>query len=311
MLKEKIRLIALLAGMTGSSLYASTTLTNFATGDVLICFRHAGGNDLVIDAGPISNFRNYAPNSTNSLPDFTAQSGRVGLNGSFWQVCTWTADKTLYITKPRVATMNAQTTAWTDETLGQQQAIAGYMSSVVQGAVYALNSAYDASSTATAVVEPDDSSTFPVGSGQSYHDAFVGGYTGSYWQTQFQGNPENKLSGTFTSGTVVARSDFYQLTPTNGVVSATYLGYFELAPSGAMTYVAYPTEAPSLKSFVRVGNQNTISFSTGTYGAYTLLGSSDLATWTTVTTLQSGDTKSHSTNFTDNASAQFYKIQAQ
>jgi hypothetical protein len=198
-----------------------------------------------------------------------------------------------------------------DESPGQQQAIAGYMASVVQGSVYALNSGYDASSTPSAIVEPDDSSTFPIGNGQSYHDAFVGSYTGSYWQSQFQGNPENNLSGTFTSGTAVARSDFYQLTPTNGVVKATYLGYFELAPSGAMTYVAYPTEAPSLKAFVRVGNQNTISFSTGTYGTYTLFGSSDLATWAAVTTLQSGDTKSHSTSFTDNASAQFYKIKAQ
>ncbi len=49
MLNKKVGLIALLTSVAASGVWAGT-LTNYAVGDVLVCFRK-GGNDMVVDAG--------------------------------------------------------------------------------------------------------------------------------------------------------------------------------------------------------------------------------------------------------------------
>ena len=57
----------------------------------------------------------------------------------------------------------------------------------------------------------------------------------------------------------------------------TWLGYFELNTNGAMTYVAYPTTTPVIASINRSGTTSTITYKTGVYGTYTLLGTNNIS----------------------------------
>jgi len=181
------------------------------------------------------------------------------------------------------------------------------------------NLAFNGASTSTAVIEQDgsiDNPNYPLPGEASYHDALFGsGAYGATFYGTFQGNPENTTPGNFaTSGTVV-RSDFYQLTPSSG--NGTFLGYFEMATDGTMTYVAYPSAVPVIKSISHAGSTSTISYTTGLYGTYTLRGTNTLSSgiaatnWPAITTLTSGDTSIHTYPDTDASPNKFYIITAQ
>jgi hypothetical protein len=94
----------------------------------------------------------------------------------------------------------------------------------------------------------------------------------------------------------------------------TLLGYFELKSDGTLSYVAYPTATPIIRSFSRSGNVSTITYVTGTYGTHTLRSTSNLATagdpstWTAVATLHAGDNNTYSYQDTDSTGAKFYII---
>jgi hypothetical protein len=125
------------------------------------------------------------------------------------------------------------------------------------------------------------------------------------------------MAGFSVSGTVV-RSDLYQMTPTTSLGQVgTFLGYFELAGDGTMTYVAYPTATPVINSIVHSGNTTMIDYDTGTYGTYVLRGITSLnsgmspTNWPIVTTLSSGDTSDHLIMDPDPAPSKFYIITAQ
>ena len=94
-----------------------------------------------------------------------------------------------------------------------------------------------------------------------------------------------------------------------------YLGYFELNTNGAMSYVAYPTAVPLLTKISRSGNVNTLTYKTGIYGAYTLLGTNNLgaaaSTWPVISTLSTGDNSTHTYPDTQNTNVMFYIIQGQ
>ena len=110
---------------------------------------------------------------------------------------------------------------------------------------------------------------------------------GSFWgdasgnKVLEQGTPAN-----FTTAGQSVRADFYQLLSTNLIANPTnnqaakYLGYFEFATNGVMTYTAGPSPtvltAPKIVSFTHAGNTSTIYFTTvsassGTFN-YTLRG---------------------------------------
>ena len=295
------------------------TITNYAVGDVLVCFRE-GLNDMVVDAGPISALTNAAKNQTITITQYTGtQLAAVGTNSVNWSAFAWlTNDNTLFITKPRPSTsLNSQTTPWLDESPSSQPAIAGRMASVPPGALDQLNYNIYPVSSSTTVVEQDnsdgsDNNNYP--DGNSYHVALAGAY-GSDWDGYFQGNPENTTTNNFITSGQVVRSDFYQLTPTSGHASGKYLGYFEFSTNGTMTYVAYPTGIPVINSFSRAGTTTTIVYATGTYGTYTLLGTNNLtapvATWPAISTLNTGDTSLHSITDTTTDNVRFYIITAQ
>jgi len=65
----------------------------YTNGNVLICFRKAnpttyaslGGNDLVVNAGPINYFTNLAPNTKVTITAYTGgQLGQVATNSVGW-----------------------------------------------------------------------------------------------------------------------------------------------------------------------------------------------------------------------------------
>ncbi len=319
MLNKKIGLMALLAGFAASEIMAGT-LTNYTTGDVLLCFRK-GGQDMVVDIGPVSTLIGASVNQRIPVTQFNAtQLAELGSRNSLsWSAFTWQANDTLYVTAPR-SSVDQQAAPWLASPLGNQQLVDGRMAKVPQGAASFNAANPNANNSSTVVIEASDTPSLQdpgyAAGGTSYSSALAGSFGGNF-NGFFQGNPEKITPGTFTTAGKVVRSDFYSMTPTTGYAQGTWLGYFEFAPSGAMTYVAYPITTPVIQSISRSNNITTITYTTGQYGAYTLRGVGDPATagaqssWPTVTTLGSGDNSIHTITDTTAADRKFYIITAQ
>lgn len=317
MSNKKIGLIAGLAALAASGVMAGT-LTNYTTGDVLLCFRKPGANDLVVNAAPIATLTALSPNQRYTISAYTgAQLGQIGTNGVSWSAFTWLADDTLYVTRPRTS-LNTQTAPWLAKSSFNQHATDGRMAQIVVGAAEnygaGLNNPLSSSS---AVIEEDISSgNANYLNGLSYRDALFGSYGGNFNGT-FQGNPENTTLANFTASGKVVRSDFYRLTPTGGFAQGVWMGYFELNTNGVMTYVAYPSATPVLKTPSRSGNVTSIDYVAGLYGTYTLRATNSAGlkanwtNWPAIATLTSGDTAVHTVTDTTTATDRFYIITAQ
>src|ERR1017187_10678172 len=111
MLNKKVGLIVLFVSFVVSELFAGT-LTSYANGDVLICFRKSGvANDLVVDAGPISTFTNATPNQRITITQYTGGQLAAALsatNGVSWSAFAYFDNSvnpnwTLYMTRARMA----------------------------------------------------------------------------------------------------------------------------------------------------------------------------------------------------------------
>jgi hypothetical protein len=317
MLNKRTGWIALLASVAAGEVWAGT-ITNYAVGDVLVCFRK-GGNDMVVDAGPISTFTNATANQRIPITQYTGtQLGAVGTNGVSWSAFTWLSNDTLFVTRARTS-LNTQTAPWQAKSASAQSLTAGLMATIPPGALDELNLMVYSVSTPTAVVEEDSSSGNPnYTDGLSYDDALTGAYGGNFDGT-FVGNPENTTLANFTTSGNVARSDFYQMTPTGslGFAPGEWLGYFELSTNGTMTYVAYPSTVPVINSISRTGAVNIINYTAGLYGTYTLRGTNCLVSgtaqtnWPAIATLTSGDTATHTITDTTTDNVRFYIITAQ
>ena len=316
MINKKVGLIALLTSVAASGVWAGT-LTNYAVGDVLVCFRK-GGNDMVVDAGPISTFTNFvAANYQIPITQYTgAQLAEVGTNSVSWSAFAWWSDDTLFVTRPRTS-LNVQTVPWPAASDSAQSGTALMMGTIPPGALNEYNAGYDAASTPTAVIENDGSAGNPdYTDGNSYGQAVKGAYGGNFDGT-FAGNPENTTPSHFITGGTVVRSDFYRMTPTGGYAVGTWLGYFEMSTNGMMTYVAYPSTTPAIASITRSGTTTTINYTTGLYGTYTLRGTNNLTSgtamtsWPAIATLSTGDTATHTITDTTTDNVRFYTITAQ
>jgi hypothetical protein len=327
MINKKIGLVAILASFAGSTLWAGdfSSPSSYAVGDVLVCFRNGGANDLVVDAGPVSTLTSATPNQRIPITQYSASqlNSAVGnANAVSWSAFTWFDDSvspvsaqwTLFVSKAR-SSLNKQTSPWTDASASSQQYPALRMQTIPVGAN--VNLAFNGLNSSTAVIEQNSSANNPnYPQGQSYNDALFGS-AGANFNNTFQGNPENTTPGNFTTSGTVVRSDFYQMTPTSGYGLGTLLGYFEMATDGTMTYVAYPSAVPVIKSISHTGNTTTISYTTGLYGTYTLCGTNTLSSgiaatnWPAITTLTSGDTSIHTYMDTDASPNKFYIITAQ
>jgi hypothetical protein len=286
---KKLGLIAILVSVAAGEIWAGT-LSSYAVGDVLLCFRKSGGaNGLVVDAGPISTFTNATLNQRIPITQYTGGQLAAALsatNGVSWSAFTWFDDSvnpnwTVCMTRARTV-LNTQTAPWLAASAGSQQyLITTELATIPLGANDNFSVVlYNTNSTSTAVIEPDSSTGNTSGNypdGQSYHSALDPTGFGDNNFGGFPGNPENTTTNNFTTAGKVARSDFYWIPPT-GSGAVKYLGYFELNTNGVMTYVAYPASAPTapvISSFGRTNNLSYVSFTTGSGGTYTLRGTND------------------------------------
>jgi hypothetical protein len=244
------------------------------------------------------------------------------VNNAYWSAFTWFDTSvspawTLFVTKKR-SVLNTQSQPWPVGTANSQQTVASLMAQIVIGATNQLADGYDGLSTSSAVIEPESGAYYSgYGLGQSYFTAISSKQGPGYenFGGNFAGLPENKTPNHFATSGTVLRSDFYEISP--GSRSSTYLGYFEMATNGLLTYVAYPTGVPVIQSISRSNITTTITYTTGTYGTYTLRGTNSLASgvsatnWPVVSTLATGDTSIHTVTDTDASNNKFYIITAQ
>ena len=273
---------------------------------------------MVVDIGPVSTLISASANQRISISQFNAaQLSQLGNNdGLAWSAFTWLADNTLYVTKGRTY-LNTQTAPWLSKPVGNQQLVDGRMKSIPTGSVAYNQANPNPNNSSAVVIEDSISSGNPnYTSGTSYTAALQGAY-GANFNGFFQGNPENTTAGNFTSVGQVVRSDFYSMAPSSGYVKGTYLGYFEFATDGTMTYVAYPSTVPVIQSITRVGATTTITYTSGLYGTYTLRGANDLVAagaqinWPAITTLVSGNNSVQIVTDTTSDAIKFYTITAQ
>jgi hypothetical protein len=248
MLNRKTGLIALLISFAATEIWAAT-LTNYAVGDVLICFRKSSsGNDMVVDAGPIAAFTNASVNQRIPITQFTSsQLGLLGTNAVNWSAFTWSDDTvlpvssqgTLFMTKARSNPNIQNTSGWSASSAASQFVVINSdLQTIPPGAN--VNLAFKTQNIPTAIVEPDDpnNSNPDYTDGQSYAGALGPNLD---FNGDFGRNPEKTTAANFTAAGVVVRSDFYQLPPTDSGNPVKYLGLFEFNTNGAMTYVAYAT----------------------------------------------------------------------
>jgi len=267
---------------------ARATTFNYNVGDVLICFRKSSGGtyDLVVNAGPVSTFTNLPIGNQLTLNPgkYTANQLRVagGTNNMSWTVFAYydasagpALQNTVYMSDPWPDS-TTQPDPWARASSSSQSILISYLASVANGAVNYVNTTNASSSTASLV--PESVSTTP---NNSYKNAI--NPPNSDFHGTFQNDPEQSTGPNFTSGSTPVRADFYQLTPYAGfpAPNGVYLGYFEFATNGVMTYTSGPppVTAPVIISVTRNNGTSTttVTFTTGSTGTYTLRGTNNLA----------------------------------
>ncbi len=288
---KKVGVIALLVSFIAGDLTAGT-LTNYAVGDVLICFRKAdptsgaslGGTNLVVDAGTISYFTNLAPNTKVTIGNVNGtQLSQVGTNKVGWSAFAYFDDsasspavpRTLFITDPR-SSLNAQTSPNNCGTGSQNIQTIGQLASIANGAANNIN--FSPLNNSNAVLELD---TYNAGAGAGAVSYYNGVGSSLDLNGTFTYNFEQFTPAGFTFGGNPQRADFYWMypVPLHTIASAIFLGYFEFNTNGVMTYTAYPSAAvttPVIISFSRNGTTNSITFTTGPTGTYTLRGTNSI-----------------------------------
>jgi hypothetical protein len=286
MFRKQITRVAIAAMLAAGGVRAGTF--NYTVGDVLICFRGAnpstytdlGGTNLVVDAGPISNFTNLAPNTKITINSYTGlQLSQVGTNSVGWSAFAYfdhtavspAIPGTIFITSPRDV-LTTQTSPNDCTTASVNTITIGQMGAIANGAVNNDNLGFSTLNSSSAALELSsyyyDTASYSYSDGVGSSEDFNG---------TFGCNFENYTPANFVTAGKPVRSDFYWMypVPRQTTVSANYLGYFELGTNGVMTYMAYPTATvavPVITSFGRTNGVSYVSFTTGPSGTYTLRG---------------------------------------
>lgn len=300
----------------------------YTNGNVLICFRKAnpttfaslGGNDLVVNAGPIAYFTNLAPNTKVTITAYNGgQLGQVATNSVGWSAWAYFDESlggrtnTLFMSKPRIS-LNNQTAPYNIRNHNSYGYVIGELGAIIQGAMDNVN--YSPSNSTLAVLE-SDSWNESEGLSLSYYSGL--GTTFDF-NGSFQADPEQYNPANFTTSGNPLRSDFYWLYPSSASgLKAVFLGYFELSTNGVMTYTAYPSPAviaPTILSFTRSNTTSTVTFSTGSAGTYTLRGTNSLTSGTDMTNWPAinsvgGDGSNHALQDINSSTNMFYIITAQ
>jgi hypothetical protein len=287
----------LLAASAFLAVSAQAVPFNYTEGDVLVCFRvyPSGSYDLVVDAGPVSNYTNLPVGSQIVIsPNYYSgsQLGVIGTNDIAWSAFAYyksgSNPNTIFMSNPWDYTQDPATypQPWSCGSPNAQGLTVAYLANVAFCATNAnpggSDSTITANASATATLVAETRNTAPYlsyynGLGLPNHDDFHG---------TFEGYPEQVTGPTFTTDGINFRSDFYRLTPGpygGGLgPDGDYLGYFEFSTNGVMTFTAQhthdiPVVAATNVTITRSGTTNTVSFTTGASGTYTLYGTNNVA----------------------------------
>lgn len=264
----------LMSIMAAGSISASAF--QYANKDVLVGFRNGGAQDLVVNAGTISNFLSL---TTGEKITINVDSGQLSgafsdLNNLSLAVMSCVSSigdtnyplDTLWLSRPR-ADLNTQSDPWIRRSMSSQGLIVSRVNGIGNNAVtYSDQVGAGPNNTAAGIVE-DSTSTYAyeklIGAGGNFDN--------------FQGNVEATTSATFDSDAQVVRLDFYLMRPDVSSLNSNpsvYLGYFEFNTNGVLTYTAGPSStvmtAPTITSIVRDGATNIISFTTSASFHYDL-----------------------------------------
>ena len=210
----------------------------YTQGDLLIGFRTASGaNDLVADIGRVAgyDFRSssfsYTPGVATALSQFSTLNPN-SINGGntvglYFSVIGDTAANSLYLTKTRTGTLpgnywsKGAETAWATGSGDSFGTVGAQIESV------GVNTGNYGTDTAVNNVRTE-SHTLSGG-----YTASVTGNLGGTWTGSVEQN--------FGSGKTAIYSDLFEINPNDTADGlTTYLGYFTVASSGAVSFTAVP-----------------------------------------------------------------------
>jgi hypothetical protein len=246
----------------------------YSSGDLVLTFRKSGGaSDLVVNIGKATNYNALASGSHVTISNLLAShlaTAFTDVNDLFWAVGGANRPggnpsfpiQTLWVTAPRLDP-TTPATPWLRKGQFDQGSTAGQVDGVgVNAATFSSNTASNANNTATAVIipanNPDYGLTATIGDGD--------------YVAAFQGNVQNPTAPDFNSDAAnVSRSDLYELLPGDNSPGR-YLGYFELTPTGTLTFNtgAPLPPRPTISAISRSGNVTTVSFQTVSGATYRL-----------------------------------------
>jgi hypothetical protein len=293
--------------------------------DLILTFREPSGLYVFeVDVGQASLYYGATPGSSIPITAYTSTSQLMTLfstvDGLSWSVggCVPNAGDsgdpskprtTLWVTDPR-SNPNAPATPWIRQSSYTQ---AGADSHIV--AILINAQTWASSAVADSVTNTPTAVAIPSGDGDNASGSL--GALGNYLGT-FQGDLENTTPTNFDSAGSPSRSDLYELQPGSG--SGTYLGYFELATDGSMTFygpaLTSTLPAPSLSASTDGAGNIFISFLTTTNSTYSLSYTNaagltaPVATWPTVSTNLTGDGTVKAFQQTISGAGAFYSVTA-
>ena len=265
-------------------------------GDVLVCFRYVnpstaalGNYELVVDCGSIAAFTNLTVGQKIAITNYYNPSllSYVGTNNIYWSAlaCYSSADgksDAVWLARPR-SNPDLQSAPWLCKNTSTENIAGGQIDTIGNDAVDISFINNTPAQSATYLVEHQNSSSSDFYS----YSTLMGvnqDLAGTFWGDSSANKViEQSTPSNFTTAGQPVRADFYQLLSTNMIANPTnnqagkYLGYFEFAANGVMTYTAGPS--PAVLSAPRIwfthsGTTNTVYFTTvggGTFN-YTLRG---------------------------------------
>ena len=256
--------------------------------DLILVFRKITSGDLgkvdfEVDIGQASIYYNAAPGSTIPITAYTTtQLGTVFNNDDnlTWSVsgcvpetgdngASGKPSRTLWLTDPCPSPGTAPAVIWTSKSVFQQGPTA-------LGITTLLNDAqtWGASVHTDSVTNSPTAAAIPTGTEYCADGSLTA--IGNYGT--FEGDVENTTSGLFKYFSTPSVSYLYELQPGSG--QGTYLGYFQLAPNGSMTFNALSYSAPTLSISADGAGNVDISFPSSVGAIYTLYytGAAGLAT---------------------------------
>lgn len=227
-------LCTLALSASGAALGAPFTYNN---NDLLLAFHKTGAPDLEVNIGSIFN---YSTASTTLLVggysngQLTAAFGS-SLDGVSWSVIGASRvgqggsvpANTLWLSRPRLDP-NVASLAYDRKTSSNQGAVSAVINGVAGNGSIAGATLWSSGTPSDPVFNTTTAVVIPSSDPNSYTS--LAGTFGNLNNTFAQGPIDNTVVG----GTAATRSDLFEVTPGSG--KGTYLGSFELRPSGSLVF---------------------------------------------------------------------------